>query len=99
MYLVDEYRTSCRCSACHGECATFRKCKNPRPWRSEEVILRHGLVMCKTCSRLWNRDTNASINIWKIAMNAINGLVRPDYLERGNLGCKALINDATSASA
>jgi len=96
VYLVDEYRTSCRCSACQGECATFRKCKNPRPWRSEEVILRHGLVMCKTCSRLWNRDTNASINIWKIAKSAINGLERPEYLKRGSIGS---INDTTSVSS
>ena len=31
VYLVDEFRTSCRCSAsaCHGECKTFRLCKTP----------------------------------------------------------------------
>ena len=46
VYLVEImwFRTSCRCSVCQGECTTFRKCNNPRPWRSEEVILRHGLV-------------------------------------------------------
>ena len=83
VYLVDEFRTSCRCSACdeHGTCATFRECDNPRPYR-EGRVLRHGLVKCKTCSRLWNRDTNASSNIWKIARNAIQGLARPDYLRR-----------------
>jgi hypothetical protein len=83
VYLVDEFRTSCRCSACdeHGTCSTFRECDNPRPYR-EGRVLRHGLVKCKTCSRLWNRDTNASSNIWKIARNAIQGLPRPDYLRR-----------------
>jgi hypothetical protein len=31
VYLVNEFRTSCRCSHCEGECKTFRKCVNPRP--------------------------------------------------------------------
>lgn len=81
VYLVDEFRTSCRCSSCEGECKTFRECNNPRPWRSG-IILRHGLVKCKTCSKLWNRDTNAASNIWKIAMAAIQGKERPKYLQR-----------------
>ena len=61
VYLVDEFRTSCRCSACGGECKTSRVCENPRPYRTGSV-LRHGLVKCTTCSRLWNRDTNAASN-------------------------------------
>jgi hypothetical protein len=83
VYLVDEFRTSCRCSHCdeHGECKTFLECENPRPYRSGR-ILRHGLVRCKTCQRLWNRDTNASSNIWKVADNAIHGLARPEHLRR-----------------
>ena len=81
VFLVNEFRTSCRCSHCHGECETFRVCKNPRPYR-DGSIKRHGLVKCKTCSRLWNRDTNAASNIWKIAMCAILGKPRPEYLCR-----------------
>ena len=84
VYLVDEFRTSCRCSACsseHGVCSTFRECDNPRPYRDGR-ILRHGLVKCSTCSRLWNRDVNAASNIWKIAQRAISGLARPVYLQR-----------------
>ena len=84
IYLVDEFRTSCRCSAyCieEGICSTFRECDNPKPFR-EGRILRHGLVKCTTCSRLWNRDTNASSNIWKIARNAILGLATLAYLQR-----------------
>ena len=84
MYLVDEFRTSCRCSACGGECKTFRVCENPRPYRTGSV-LRHGLVKCKSCSRLWNRDTNAASNIWKIAVSAIRGEERPDYLRRARV--------------
>lgn len=93
VYLVDEFRTSCRCSSCEGECTTFRECGNPRPWRNS-VILRHGLVKCKTCSKLWNRDTNAASNIWKIAMAAIQGKERPKYLQR----VRGSISDVTSTS-
>lgn len=84
VYLVDEFRTSCRCSNCEsddGICKTFRECENPRPWRNGR-ILRHGLVKCKTCSGLWNRDTNASRNILKITLDEINRLGRPEYLKR-----------------
>lgn len=84
VYLVDEFRTSCRCSGCESDsaiCQTFRECDNPRPWRNNR-ILRHGLVKCKTCSGLWNRDTNASRNILKITLNQINRLGRPEYLRR-----------------
>jgi hypothetical protein len=87
LYLGDEFRTSCKCSACssseHGVCSTFRMVDNPKPYR-EGRILRHGLVKCQTCSRLWNRDTNASSNIWKVAKNAILGLPRPAYLQRAH---------------
>ena len=88
VYLVDEFRTSCRCNYCgeketEGKCSTFRECKNPRPWKNN-VIFRHGLVKCKTCSRLWNRDTNASLNIHRIIEKEISGLGRPEYLKRTN---------------
>ena len=59
IYLVDEHKTSCRCYNCKdmvqseeivgGKCVTFRRCQNPRPWRKEENIIRHGLLMCQTC--------------------------------------------------
>ena len=80
VYLVDEFRKSCRCSGCGGICSKFRECENPRPYR-DGTILRHGLVKCQTCSRLWNRDVNASSTMWKIARNAIHGLARPQYLQ------------------
>ena len=38
VYLVNEFRTSCRCSACEGTCETFRHCKNPRPWKNNTII-------------------------------------------------------------
>jgi hypothetical protein len=95
IYLVNEFRTSCRCFKCHGECDVFRECHNPRPWRKDEIILRHGLTMCKTCKALWNRDENSSCNIYKIAYNAINGKERPTYLCRET---KKQLSDTTSVS-
>ena len=102
VYLVDEHRTSRRCHNCGdivkgnevvgGECVTFRKCKNPRPWRKEESIIRHGLLMCQTCQKLWCRDTNASLNIWEIMKKAQQGKERPKYLQRG----KVSISNTTS---
>jgi transposase len=85
VWLGDEHKTSCRCCHCEsnkGVCETFRLIRNPRPWKRHEQILRHGLVKCKTCSCLWNRDTNAAINILKIGESHINGLQRPSYLDR-----------------
>ena len=80
VYLVDESYTSTKCSACEvGVCAKFRRCDNPRPYR-EGRILRHGLVKCSNCARLWNRDVNAASNIWKIADKALSGEERPAYL-------------------
>ena len=82
VYLVNEYRTSCRCYDCEGECVKFKKCKNPRPWKANEIILRHGLVMCKTCKRTWNRDVNSALNMHWITKKTIEGDGRPEYLRR-----------------
>lgn len=81
VYLVDEHKTSCKCSQCGGDCEKFLERKSPRPWQNKKLIV-HGLLRCKTCGVLWNRDENSSANIWKIANNAIHGLSRPKYLTR-----------------
>ena len=95
VYLVNEFRTSCRCFKCDGECTTFRTCNNPRPWKKNENIIRHGLIMCKTCKALWNRDENSSCNIYKIAQMAIQQKERPKYLCRET---KKQLSGATSTS-
>ena len=60
VYLVDEFRTSCKCSICQGgDCETFRVCDNPMPWKKGTTLTRHGLTRCKTCKVLWNRDENS----------------------------------------
>jgi hypothetical protein len=95
VFLVDEFRTSCKCSNCNGGvCEKFRVRKNPRPKpkknkenskneiKYDEMRLIHGLLRCKSGCGLWNRDRNGSSNIYKIANNAINNIERPGYLCR-----------------
>lgn len=82
-YLVDEFRTSCRCSSCEGLNEKFKVMANPKPYRSGSVLV-HGLLKCKSCSGVWNRDCNGATNIYKIVKNAINKINRPSYLCRRN---------------
>jgi hypothetical protein len=85
VYLVDEFRTSCRCSNCEGgECSKFREIRNPKPAKNNS-ILSHGLLLCKKDCGLWNRDENSARNIYKIANNAINKKERPTYLSRSKV--------------
>jgi len=82
VFLVDEFRTSCRCSKCDGGiCEKFMVRKSPRP-NKDDVRLVHGLLRCKSGCGSWNRDRNGSSNIYKIAYQAINNLERPSYLCR-----------------
>ena len=82
VYLVDEYRTSCRCSNCEGgECKKFMIKKNPKPDKNN-LILVHTLLRCKNGCGIWNRDCNGTKNIYKIASNAIQNRKRPTFLSR-----------------
>jgi hypothetical protein len=82
VFLVDEFRSSCKCSICNGGlCEKFMVRKNPRP-NKDDIRLVHGLLRCKSGCGLWNRDRNGSSNIYKIAEAAINKLERPSYLCR-----------------
>ena len=81
-YLVDEFRTSCRCFKCEiGICAKTMVMENPRPYRTGNILV-HGLICCKNGCGYWNRDVNGATNIYKIAYNAINNKERPNYLSR-----------------
>jgi hypothetical protein len=82
VYLVDEFRTSCKCSNCNGGiCEKFMVRKNPDK-RKDDLRLIHGLLRCQNGCGLWNRDRNGSSNIYKIAFNAIHKQERPSYLCR-----------------
>lgn len=81
-FMVDEFRTSCKFSKCEvGSCEKFMVRENPKPFRSN-LRLSHGLLRCKSCYNVWNRDCNGATNIYKIAFNAISKKDRPDYLRR-----------------
>jgi len=83
-YLIDEFRTSCMCSICKteiGKCEKFQIRENPKPYKSGNILV-HGLISCKNCFNVWNRDVNGATNIYRIAKNAINGIERPKYLCR-----------------
>jgi transposase len=60
--------------------------KNPKPYKEGNILV-HGLLKCKICGSVWNRDVNASTNIYRIAKNAINKVERPEYL------CREKIDD------
>ena len=92
VFLVDEFRTSCKCSNCDGGvCEKFRVRKHLNK-KKDELRLIHGLLRCKSGCGLWNRDRNGSSNIYKIAKNAINKLERPSYL------CRETSNQALKPS-
>lgn len=84
VFLVDEHKTSCMCSNCKDDkarCETFTTKKNPKPYKEGNIPV-HGLLKCKICSKLWNRDVNSATNIYRIAKNAITKEERPKYLCR-----------------
>ena len=85
-YLVDEFRTSCKCSKCDGgSCEKFMVRENPKPYKNN-LRLVHGLISCNSCSNVWNRDCNGATNIYKIAYNSIHNMNRPSYLCRNSSG-------------
>jgi len=82
-YLVDEFRSSCKCSQCNrGECKNFLMVENPKPYRNNQQMC-WGLLRCKSCNGFWNRDCNGAKNIYKIAENSVKSIARPVYLCRG----------------
>ena len=103
LYLIDEFRTSVKCNLCstsivneekkskkkkvyreyeHGDCEKFRRAHGAK-------YPKHGLLKCETCKKLWNRDLNGSMNIYKVAKSEIFGAIkgikkakrRPEYLK------------------
>jgi hypothetical protein len=59
--------------------------------------MRRQITDARTCSRMWNTDTNAASNIWKIAMSAIRGDARPDYLTPDRVSLSGRSVGATQA--
>ena len=67
-----------------GDCNKFMIRENPKPYKNNLGFI-HGLIACKKCSNVWNRDCNGATNIHKIAESHINNNIRPNYLCRSNL--------------
>ena len=95
IYLVDEFRTSCRLFIDGAEMIKFKKRENPRSWirgknGTKLIIKQHGLLRTrctpnnKSVDVLVNRDFNGSMNIRQIAYNALNNIDRPIWLRRDN---------------
>ena len=84
LYLIDEHRTSLQCSGCQNDLAKlekfYRRTYKTKTGKIKTSDLLHGLLRCKTCKRIWNRDANASRNQRNIANNFIAGIERPAYL-------------------
>ena len=87
-FYVWEFRTSLSCSNCKMRAATTEYCKrvsDPKLRRKRQRLLGtsrrfcHGLIRCKECGELWNRDFNRARNIWRLSYHAIKG----DFNEAG----------------
>lgn len=86
--LVDEFGTSANCHKCVveevvGRNEKFQRRPDPWPWKAGETRQVHGLLKCKTCKSVWNRDRCASLNIRLAMVHAARGEERPVRLRRG----------------
>jgi hypothetical protein len=87
LYLLDEFRTSCRCHKCFQKNEPYKKRKN----KEGEIEPVRGLLHCKHCINdndrksklLYGRDLNGSKNILTIGTKLINGESRPIEFRRG----------------
>ena len=70
----------CKCDACkpykYNYTGKMKDCVK------DKEVLRHGLLKCQTCDRVWNRDVNSSLNIQLIGRCALAKKSRPAYLSR-----------------
>ncbi|KAL1931137.1 hypothetical protein VTP01DRAFT_10274 [Rhizomucor pusillus] len=71
---IDEYHTSQVCHSCLARCL--------RNVTTEDNISHHGIIDCQNCGMLWNRDVNASMNMYYIASRVWQGLGRPEPFVR-----------------
>ena len=94
IFNVDEYNTSKKCCKCGSNTEKFMKRKNPRPHKTNEILV-NGLLRCEngSCGKYFDRDLNGSLNIRKIALNEINSIERPKSLQRDNKKQKSAFFD------
>lgn len=83
VYLIWEHRTSLQCSSCKqkdSQTEKFFKIEFHNSEGEPRMKNLHGLLKCKTCKRLWNRDSNSSNNMKYIGRSILDGNGRPSYL-------------------
>jgi len=68
---IDEFKTSRICNICKTD--TLYKASHTRGY---------GVLVCKTCKTLWQRDVNASKNMMSIAPSIWNRDGRPTAFKR-----------------
>jgi hypothetical protein len=96
VYLINEFHTSKICNKCYCEVENFLKRKSYKPKDHGKEILVWGLVRCKNekCSQaiiqnkkvtiksIYNRDTNAVLNMLNIVKSLIKTGKRPNIYTR-----------------
>ena len=98
VYLINEYKTSKLCNKCHCEVETFLERESKKPKDKKKMIKVWGLVCCtdKKCSpntlskvkinpygsNVYNRDTNAVLNMLNIVKHLVKKGKRPDVFTR-----------------
>lgn len=85
VFMVNEAFTTQRCHQCRNVNAVtkiYKTVKNQRPKTKKQFPYKKcwGLLSCSMCTRVYNRDVNASRNIFHIAATRVCGGVRPQYL-------------------
>ena len=68
---IDEYKTSKICNKCRSE--SLEAASHTRG---------QGVLECKTCSTLWQRDVNAAKNMLSIGVDVWMGKGRPEEFKR-----------------
>jgi transposase len=64
-------------------------------YKCVKIPLKHGLLSCKSCYNVWNRDCNGAKNIYKITSNIINKKDRPSYLQRSSIKKSDVLHDTS----
>ena len=60
------------------------------------MIKRHGLLMCQTCKRLWNRDLNSGLNICRIMTDKRWPQMSINHRDDGCLGLAAVAGEVAA---
>ena len=98
VYLINEFRTSMLCNKCHEKVETFQKRESKKPCNKGKITKVWGLVRCtnKECKphmkvrkpknkygvNIYNRDTNAVVNMINIVKSLIETGERPKKFTR-----------------